>query len=116
MLVDLITKKDELATVVTYAANLGYRVEIRRGSETHAEGWPEAVLTREDMDWADRDIASQVILAAIANGETPRRVMERVTAILAGKSVESDALVPPFTRSAIAADEGFDGGDDKESA
>lgn len=99
VLVDLLTEKREQATLAAYSHALGYRMEIRHSGETAREGWPEALLVREELVEPVADIAAQVIILAIAREKSPREVLDlirgQIERLTSGFS-NADAHVPVY--------------------
>ena len=100
ILVDLMTEKRDVATVAAYAANLGYRVEIRRPEGSEGGDWPAALIVRDEEIWAQDDIAHQIILLAVAGGVTPVEALDLVRQRMDAVGVDLEAPVPVFDRPA----------------
>lgn len=105
VLVDLLTKQREVATIAAFASNLGYDVEINRHSSTDGGSHLAARLVRQDDIWTQEDIAALVVLYALGREITPRAALAQIERQVAQFGLDVDEVTPIFDRPAEPDDE-----------
>lgn len=93
---DVISTKNQVATAAGYASTLGYDLTSRKSSQR--DGEIELILSARDSQFSDTALAGQVLYAALAGDETPRKVVEGVIRTLERSGLDVDQAVPRFTQ------------------
>lgn len=75
--IDLLNTVTDIGEIAKAASVFGYEMHLRPTPEG-SEPWWEASLVRSEPNWLSRDLVYLVILQAMAEGESPRVVLDGV--------------------------------------